>query len=80
MARVTLDGPGGAGAVIRLTVACGAEPAAGSVTLEVPGPLVTQPAGPLRYDLPALGYASWDLRVRARPGARRAVLRRCPDQ
>jgi hypothetical protein len=35
----------------------------------VPAQLIVDPAGPLGYDLPARGYASWDLDVRARPGA-----------
>jgi alpha-mannosidase len=54
---------------IVLTVACGTEPAAGQIDLDVPPGLTAEPAGPLRYDLPALGHARWELRVGARPGA-----------
>jgi len=68
-ARIALTGPGGEPGVLRLTVACGPEPAAGSVELHVPAELAVDPAGPLRYDLPARGHASWELRVRARAAA-----------
>jgi alpha-mannosidase len=68
-ARIALAGPGSEPGVLRLTVACGPEPAAGSVELDIPAQLEAGPAGPLRYDLPARGHASWELRVRARPGA-----------
>ena len=65
--------PGGAAgpdaATVRLTVACGPEPAAGIVELDVPPGLAATPAGPLRYDLPALGHAHWDLAVRGTAGA-----------
>jgi hypothetical protein len=54
---------------LRLTVACGPEPAAGSVELDIPAQLAADPAGPLRYELPARGHARWELRVRARPDA-----------
>ncbi len=69
--RVALPGPGGAAnqAAVRLTVACGPEPAAGAVELDVPPGLETTPGGPLRYDLPALGHAHWDLTVRGAAGA-----------
>ncbi len=60
-------GPGEA--TVRLTVACGPEPAAGAVDLDVPAGLAATPAGPLRYDLPALGHAHWDLAVRDAAGA-----------
>ncbi len=60
---------GPAGATVRLTVACGPEPAAGVVELDVPPGLAAAPAGPLRYDLPPLGHAHWDLAVRGTPGA-----------
>jgi len=56
---------------LRLTVACGPEPAAGPVHLDAGPGLTLDPAGPLRYDLPARGHAVWDLTVRARPGAPR---------
>ena len=50
-------------------MACGPEPAAGVVELDVPAGLAATPAGPLRYDLPALGHAHWDLAVRGAAGA-----------
>ena len=55
--------------VLRLTVACGPQPASGVAELDVPDGLVAEPAGPLSYQLPALGHARWDLAVRGRPGA-----------
>jgi alpha-mannosidase len=54
---------------VRLTVAGGVDPAAGEVELVVPAGLDVKPAGPLVYDLPALGHASWELTVRPAPGA-----------
>ncbi|HEY2549212.1 MAG TPA: glycoside hydrolase family 38 C-terminal domain-containing protein [Streptosporangiaceae bacterium] len=54
----------GAAARLRLTVACGPKSATGIVQLDVPAGLSVQPAGPLRYDLPGLGHASWELTVR----------------
>ena len=68
-ARIALAGPGSGPGVLRLTVACGPEPAAGSAELDVPPQLAVDPPGPLRYDLPARGHASWELRVGARAGA-----------
>jgi hypothetical protein len=70
-ARVTLPGTAGAGdpAVVRLTVACGPEPAAGVVDLDVPPGLAVVADGPLRYDLPGLGHAHWDLAVGGTAGA-----------
>jgi alpha-mannosidase len=73
-ARIALAGPGGEPAVLRLTVACGPEPAAGLAELVVPPQLGVDVAGAdlpaaLRYDLPPRGHARWDLRVRALPGA-----------
>ncbi len=71
-ARVALPQAGaGAGdtAVVRLTVACGPEPASGVVDLDVPAGLAATPDGPLRYDLPALGHAHWDLAVHGAAGA-----------
>ncbi|MGH3395494.1 MAG: hypothetical protein ACRDPO_12480, partial [Streptosporangiaceae bacterium] len=53
---------------LRLTVACGPDPAAGEIRLAIPAGLDVQPAGPLRYDLAARDHAGWDLAVRARPG------------
>ncbi len=69
--RVALPGTGGAAneAAVRLTVACGPEPAAGAVELDVPPGLEATPGGPLHYDLPALGHAHWDLAVRGAPDA-----------
>ena len=58
-----------AAGTLRLTVGCGPEPASGAVQLDVPDGLSVQPAGPLRYDLPGLGHASWELSVRAQAGA-----------
>src|SRR6185437_7445199 len=54
---------------LRLTVACGPEPAGGEIRLAIPPGLDVRPTGPLRYDLPGRGHAGWDLAVRARPGA-----------
>ncbi len=68
-ARVTLARAGGEPAALRLTVACGPEPAAGLAELDLPPQLTVEPGGPLRYDLPPRGHARWDLRVRALPGA-----------
>jgi alpha-mannosidase len=53
---------------LRLTVACGPRPASGEVTLDVPDGLLVDVPGPLRYQLPARGYASWDLPVAAAEG------------
>ena len=63
---------------LRLTVAGGPDGAAGTVELDVPDGLVAGVAGvagqagragPLRYDLPPLGFAEWELAVRGVPGA-----------
>jgi alpha-mannosidase len=76
------EGSGPATAGLRLTVACGTAPASGTVHLD-PGPqLALEPAGPLRYDLAARAHVSWDLTVRALPGAdpgRRFVTARIAD-
>jgi alpha-mannosidase len=56
-------------ATLRLTVACGTMPAAGTVHLDPGAQLAVEPAGPLRYDLGARGHAAWDVTVRALPGA-----------
>jgi hypothetical protein len=71
--RVALGAPGTAGEVC-LSVACGPAGADGEVTLDVPPGLAVTgkdgaPAGPLRYSLPARGYARWELAVRAHPDA-----------
>jgi alpha-mannosidase len=73
-ARVALPQAAGAPdtAVVRLTVACGPQPTSGVVQLDVPPGLTATPlvgCGPLRYDLPALGHARWDLAVRGTAGA-----------
>jgi alpha-mannosidase len=74
-ARVALPGgavsPDGAAdaALVRLTVACGPAPASGVVDLDVPAGLAAAADAPLRYDLPALGHAHWDLAVRGAAGA-----------
>jgi hypothetical protein len=73
-ARVALRQAAGApdAAVVRLTVACGPQPTSGVVQLDVPPGLTATPlvgCGPLRYDLPALGHARWDLAVRGTAGA-----------
>jgi hypothetical protein len=71
--------PGGQPAVahLRVTVACGAEPASGTLRLLVPDELVADVGDPgpgtasaAAYDLPARGFADWDIQVRARPGTR----------
>jgi len=59
---------------LRLTVACGPSPAAGTVRLQVPEEVTVTPPGPLPYDLGPRGYCSFDLTVAARPGT--AVGRR----
>ena len=75
--RITLndDAPQGR---VTLTVACGPEPATGTVELIIPAELTAEvdgaPAGGspdasgLRYDLPANGFASWDVAARAAAG------------
>jgi hypothetical protein len=63
------DGTAAPSATVRLTVAGGPEPAAGLVELDVPAGLAATPGGPLRYDLPPLGHAHWDLAVRGVAGA-----------
>ena len=76
------EGSGDATAGLRLTVACGTAPASGTVHLDPGAQLALEPAGPLRYDLGARGHASWDLTVRALPGAasgRRFVAARIAD-
>ena len=69
------DGAAEAAAELRLTVACGPEPAAGTIHLDPGQPaagrgLSLEPAGPLRFDLRPRSYACWDVEVRAAPGAR----------
>jgi hypothetical protein len=67
------DGSPAAAAQLRVTVACGPEPAAGTLRLVVPGGLSAGFGEPghgdaVAYDLPARGYAAWDILVGARPG------------
>jgi alpha-mannosidase len=54
---------------LRLTVACGRQPARGTAELDVPDGLVADPPGPFRYQLGERGHGRWDLAVRALPGA-----------
>ena len=56
-------------AALHLSVACGPQPASGEVDLDIPPGLAVSPGGPLRYDLPALGHAHWDLAVCGTAGA-----------
>ena len=75
--RITLNGETPQGRAT-LTVACGPEPASGTVELVVPDELTAEidgaPAGgsadggALPYDLPANGFASWDVAARAAAG------------
>jgi alpha-mannosidase len=75
--RITLNGDAPAGATT-LTVACGPEPASGTLDLMVVGELIAEVDGTpvpgsaegssLRYDLPANGFASWDIAVQAAKG------------
>jgi alpha-mannosidase len=59
--------PAGTGQLV-LTVACGPEPARGTVQIDAGAGLALEPGGPLDYDLPALGHARWELTVRRGPG------------
>jgi hypothetical protein len=61
------DGQPGA---LRLTVACGPEPAAGLIRLVAPADIVLTPGGPLSYQLGPLGQQGFDVTVTARPGTR----------
>jgi alpha-mannosidase len=68
--RVALAEPGEV-AALTLTVACGADPAAGEVELVTPAGVAVAPVSPgrdLRYQLAPGGYAAWDLSVRVPPG------------
>jgi alpha-mannosidase len=58
----------GQAGTVRLTVACGPQPAAGTITLAVPAGLLLEPNGPVRYDLPPRGYQVSELTVRAPAG------------
>jgi len=59
------DGKSG---VLRLTVACGPEPASGLIRLAAPAGIVLTPEGPLSYQLGSLGQQAFDVTVAARPG------------
>jgi hypothetical protein len=66
-------GTGEAG-LLRLSVACGLQPASGEVELLVPDGLVAEAGGApvaamLAYSLAGGEHATWDVTVRARPGA-----------
>jgi alpha-mannosidase len=69
---------------LRITVAAGPGPATGNVVLDVPDGLTADPAGPLRYELAAGGFAAWDVAVRtaaATPGRYFLAARiSAPDQ
>jgi len=84
--RIALDGDREAGEAgrLRLTVACGPEPAAGEVELLVPDGLLAEVDGapaagtragggqtsvPLSYQLDGGGYGAWDVAVSPAPGA-----------
>ena len=54
--------------VLRLTVACGPEPASGTIRLEPLAGIGFDPPGPLDYRLPPFGHLGWDITVRAEPG------------
>jgi hypothetical protein len=78
--RLALDD--GRPAALRLTVACGPEPASGVIDLDMPDGVSVRPAGPLKYDLPPLGHLSWDLALqaaRAGPAGRRFAAARVTD-
>jgi hypothetical protein len=53
----------GGSAVVRVTIAAGAEPVSGAVQLDVPEGLPVAPDAELRFDLPPLGHAEWMLTV-----------------
>ncbi len=55
-------------ATLTVTVACGPEPATGTVRLEAPDEVVVAPRGPLSYDLAPMGYQAFELTVAAQPG------------
>jgi hypothetical protein len=75
--RITLNGDSPQGRVT-LTVACGPVPASGTVELVLPDELTAEvdgaplggsaDGGALPYDLPANGFASWDVAARAAAG------------
>ena len=65
--RMALDS--GQPPTLRLTVACGGDPAAGIVRLDAPPGVRLDPAGPLHYEVPPRGHLSWDISAQAVPGA-----------
>jgi hypothetical protein len=69
--RIALGGVAAPAGLLRLSVACGPDPAAGTARLDIPSGLAVTgiPPGGASYQLPAGGYACWDLTVRALPGA-----------
>jgi alpha-mannosidase len=90
--RITLNSDAPEGRTT-LTVACGPEPASGTLDLVVGGELIAEVDGApvggaadgssLRYDLPANGFASWDMALRAAEGTadgRYFVAARIGDQ
>ncbi|HUB37719.1 MAG TPA: glycoside hydrolase family 38 C-terminal domain-containing protein [Streptosporangiaceae bacterium] len=56
--------------VLRLTVACGPEPASGLIRLTAPPGIVMTPDEPLSYQLGPLGQQAFDVVVTALPGTR----------
>ena len=69
-------GEGDPAVPLQLSVACGPEPASGAVELLVPDGLLAEIDGapvtadaPLPFDIPGHGFTTWDVVVRARPGA-----------
>jgi len=54
--------------LLRLTVACGPEPASGQVRLVAPAGFTVTPAGPLGYQLGPLGQRAFGVTVIAKPG------------
>ncbi|MGC1753807.1 MAG: hypothetical protein WA805_11990, partial [Trebonia sp.] len=69
-------GEGDPAVPLQLSLACGPEPASGAVELLVPDGLLAEIDGapvtadaPLPFDIPGHGFTTWDVVVRARPGA-----------
>jgi alpha-mannosidase len=69
-------GDGDPAVPFQLSVACGADPASGTVELLVPDGLLAEIDGapvtadtPLPFDVPGHGFTTWDVVVRARPDA-----------
>ncbi|MBV9383462.1 MAG: glycoside hydrolase [Streptosporangiaceae bacterium] len=69
-AAASSDAPASAEtAVVRVSVACGPQGAAGELELVVPEGIAAEAEGVLRYDLGPGEFAAWDVTVRAVPGA-----------